>query len=231
MQDVRARQAIKRFTPPHNFRSSRPRILNLALMKITSRSVVIFCLSALPLASLAQTTGTTPTTAPGSTPTTSATDAANLSAIMAVLQAHADMVSAIVAGTEPASAAVTRLKTITLPAWAQGDADGDYADAAIDVGERLIVAGRQVEAALFFQKAEASLALVLARTPDTSAFSKAQILATRAMIRARFLGEAAEAKSDLDAAQTLLPNDSYLQRMRTQLSLGISTAPSAAPAN
>jgi hypothetical protein len=136
-------------------------------------------------------------------------------ALRDAIKLREDMAAAITTGHQKADAALLQLRV--QPALS-GDSDLDLASAAADVGQRLWCAGKAAEAGVFFKAAEVSLSRKIDRTPDASAQEKAQHLAARAFLRARHLNEAVLAKADLDAAQTLVPNDPYLTSLRSSLS-------------
>jgi hypothetical protein len=133
------------------------------------------------------------------------------------LKLRGDMGDAVAKGSEKPDAAITRLRAQASPTGLKIDHDADFAFAAIDVGQRLLAADKPAEAGQFFREAEISLTAVLGRTPDTKVQDKTQFLAQRAFIRAKFLSEPVLAKADLDAAQLLKPDDSYLQTLRSEL--------------
>ncbi len=143
--------------------------------------------------------------------------ASNLGAYMTVIQARADMAAGIIGGKETVSTALVRLKTLSAPAWCQFDPDGDYSSAAIQIGHRLLAAGKSVEAELFFRAAEQSLVSVLARTPDSEPVIKAGYLGNLALIRGRYLGNPVQAVRDVTQALSLLPNDSNLTALRDSI--------------
>lgn len=86
----------------------------------------------------------------------------------------------------------------------------DYALAATDVGQRLIAAGKLAEAELFFFAAEKALTPAIENAREDG--EKSDLLAQRAFLRANFLNKRAEARSDLEAASKLKPDDVWLKR-------------------
>ena len=133
------------------------------------------------------------------------------------LKLRSDMAAAIVQGSEKPAAALTRLRGQASPSGLKTDAAADFGFAAIDMGHRLIAAGKPAEAELFFQAAEKSLMMFLRKTPDTEAQQKAQCLQQLAFIRGRYLNNPAQARADLEQAITLLPDDKTLQAARDHL--------------
>ncbi|HEY4299307.1 MAG TPA: hypothetical protein VGM73_00440 [Candidatus Didemnitutus sp.] len=184
------------------------------------------CGLALPL--VAQTSAGTTAAAPIST-------ASVLQALDDARQFRADLVSSIVAGNESADTALARLKTQASASGLAVTPDADLGFAAIDMGQRLLLVRRSVEAMKFFQTAESALAGLVQKTSDTQAWDKTQYLQQLAFVRSRYLGEATQAKADLDRAIALRPDDSYLIQLRTLLasehgglfSRGVSSGPNA----
>jgi hypothetical protein len=109
----------------------------------------------------------------------------------------------------------TALRELSARANASGfgiDGSADFAFAAVDIGRRLIALHKPVEAEAFFQSAESALTAVIDRTSDALAKEKVQYLETRSGIRAEFLNKLSEARSDLDAALKISPDDKRLQQ-------------------
>ena len=117
-------------------------------------------------------------------------------------------------GTENSAAALVRLKKEPSPTGLNLDADADFAFAAIDLGRRLIAAGKPDDAEKFFREAEKSLDLAVKKTPDTAARDKAQYLQKLALIRSQYLGKVPQAKADLAEAIRLQPDDQHLRQTR-----------------
>lgn len=128
-----------------------------------------------------------------------------------------DAAAAIIKGSEKSAAAVARLKAHGSPSGLKLDRDADFAFAAIDVGQRLLAAGKAAEAEDFFREAEKSLDKVLKKTPDSAANDKVQFLSALAMIRSCYLNNAPQAKADIDAARKLKPGDKHLESLRGTL--------------
>lgn len=91
--------------------------------------------------------------------TTDAAVAANAKAQGDALKLRADTVDAITGGGEKSEAVLVRLKAHASPSGLKLDADADFAYAAIDLGQRLLAAGRPEEAEIFFKQGEKSLDL------------------------------------------------------------------------
>ncbi|MBI3884657.1 MAG: hypothetical protein HY302_02850 [Opitutae bacterium] len=125
--------------------------------------------------------------------------------------------AAVINGSERSADAITRLKAHASPSGLKIDRDADFAFAALDVGQRLLAAGKAADAEEFFRAAEKSLDKVLKKTPDSAANDKVQFLSALAMIRARYLNNAPQAKADLDAAIKLKPEDKQLESLRGTL--------------
>jgi hypothetical protein len=122
------------------------------------------------------------------------------------------MVAGVVNGSVQANAALAQLQGLTAPMGLPVDPAADFGYAAIDVGHRLIAAGRPDVAGIFFKTAETSLAAVVLQTPDTQAWNKAQYLQQLAMIRDRYLNNPVQAMADIEQALALQPNDALLQQ-------------------
>lgn len=137
--------------------------------------------------------------------------------LAAVITLREGMASAIIKGDEKPDKAIARLLAHPSPTGLKIDRDADFGFAAIDVGLRLIAAGKPVEAELFFRAAEKSLDKMVKKTPDTASAEKAQYLGNLALIRASYLNNALQAKSDLDDAKKLRPDDKYLDGLRDTL--------------
>jgi hypothetical protein len=135
----------------------------------------------------------------------------------AALQLRRDMAIRVATGTENPAAALTRLRTQASPSGLGIDSDADFAFAAMDVGHRLAAANKPAEAESFFRETEKSLTTMIQKTPDNAARDKAQYLSARANIRARYLSEAVAAKTDIDEAIRLRPDDAYLKQLRVVL--------------
>ncbi|HYC70590.1 MAG TPA: hypothetical protein VEB66_05245 [Opitutaceae bacterium] len=139
------------------------------------------------------------------------------SKMAASLRARADVADAVAKGESP-RAALEKLKTQEeVSGLPELDRDADFAFAAIDIGLRLVAAGRNREAEEFFREAEAPLEKTIRKTPDALAREKSMYLQKLAFIRSQFLNKRAEAKADLDRAVELQPADELLLRRRDHL--------------
>lgn len=116
-------------------------------------------------------------------------------------------------GTLKAEDAISRLKSQSAITGLPVDRDTDFALGASDVGRRLVA--RKPELAVkFFAAAEQSLDAIVQRTSDASAKTKAQLLCQLALLRCNYLGNATQARKDIDQAIALQPEDRYLQQAR-----------------
>lgn len=131
------------------------------------------------------------------------------------LKLQDDTAAAVAAGKENAETAILRVKGVDSPSGMKlTDHDGDFALAAIGIGNRLRGLDRTAEALKFFGEAERALVVAVAKISDTSPHEKAMLLQHLAYIRGFFLDKAAQAKKDFDAAIQLQPKDEWLQRLR-----------------
>lgn len=142
---------------------------------------------------------------------------AQQAALDALLKARVEIAAAIVAGTQKPAAALARLRSLTFSGTRPIDAAADLSGSAMDVGNRLVAAGKHAEAELFFQAAEQSLVFVIKATPDTEPQTKAQHLQNLALIRGRFLNKASQAKLNIEQAIALQPKDESLRSTRAML--------------
>jgi len=113
--------------------------------------------------------------------------------------------------------ALDQLKANVSPTGFKLDRDTELAFGAIDVGRRLAVAGKNAEAEVFFLAAEDALGRAIDKLGNSTVREKAMLLQQRAMLRGKLLNRPAESKSDIDAAQQLLPDDEYLKRKHDTL--------------
>ena len=137
--------------------------------------------------------------------------------MQAGLTLRTDAAAAILKGSEKSAAAITRLKAHSSPSGLKIDKEADFAFAAIDVGQRLIAAGKPAEAEEFFLEAEKSLDKAVKKTADTEAHDKAMFLAKLAMIRRTYLNKPDQAKTDIEQAIALQPDDGELKKSRERL--------------
>jgi hypothetical protein len=150
-------------------------------------------------------------------PAQSAQPAPGGKAMTDAVKLRADTAVAVANGNETAAAAINRLKAVDSPSGLKTDHDADFAFAAMDVGQRLVATRKVAEAEMFFQEAEKSLAIVVAKTPDADAANKAMLLQNLAFIRGNYLNKAVQARADIEAAIKLQPDDKNLQRFRDSL--------------
>lgn len=148
----------------------------------------------------------------GTAPRLSA-QAGSADSMKAAFRLRAETAAALASGQSKPEEALDRLRKANAPMGLHLEADGEFAFAAIDVGRRLLGAGKPVEAEIFFRAAEASLDLVIARAPAGAKRNKAQYLGQRGVIRANYLNKLAEGRADLEAALQVLPDDEYLRQL------------------
>ena len=172
-------------------------------------------LLALALQAAAAAAAQTPSASAATTATTAA--APDLAMMTAAEQVRGEMAAGIINGREHADAALARLKALASPMKLPVDPGAEFGYAAIDVGRRLIAAGKPSEAEMFFRAAEASLAAVVLKTPDTQSWDKAQMLQQLSLIRSHYLNNAVQAKADIEQAIALQPSDAALQREKALL--------------
>ena len=159
-----------------------------------------------------------------SLPAQVATDPADRTAVAAAAKTMTDAMVlrrdaavAVAQDQEKPEAALTRLRQEPSPSGLKLAAEADFALAALDVGQRLIAAGRPEKAEVFFREAEKSLTKALKATPDAMVNDKVQFLSALALLHARYLNQAAQAKADLDAARKLKPDDRQQEGLRDTL--------------
>jgi tetratricopeptide (TPR) repeat protein len=149
-----------------------------------------------------------------------AAPASDLQALTDAVKLRSDMADNVVKGLETSDAAIGRLRTLDSPSGLKIGGDFDFALAAIDVGLRLIPAGKPVAAGQFFQEAESSLIAALKNTPDAQTRDRAELLKHLAFIRGFYLGNAAQARVDIEQAIALQPDNKHLQEVRNNLARG-----------
>jgi hypothetical protein len=149
--------------------------------------------------------------------TAAATPGPSLSSLAAAQKVRSALVTSIVNGSVQVDTALAQLKGLTAPMGLPVDPAADLGFAAIDVGHRLLAAGKPAEAEKFFRAAEVSLAAVVLKTPDMQAWDKAQYLQQLSLIRSHYLNNAVQAKGDIEQAIALFPNDLSLQQARALL--------------
>ena len=140
-----------------------------------------------------------------------------LQTIQAGLLLRSDAAAAITAGSEKSAPAIARLKAHNSPSGLKIDKEADFAFAAIDVGQRLIAAGKPTEAEEFFLEAEKSLDKAVKKTADTQSHDKAMFLEKLSLIRGLYLNKADQAKADIEQAITLQPDDGNLKKTKDRL--------------
>jgi tetratricopeptide (TPR) repeat protein len=150
-------------------------------------------------------------------PLLSAQTAAGHRALPEARQFREALVADVVAGRDQPEAALTRLKGRKGASGASRDDDADQGLAALDIGQRLLVAGRPAAAEKFFLDAEKALEKAVRRLPDGAAAEKAMLLNNLAFIRTRYLGKSDEARADLETAARLRPNDEHTKGLHRTL--------------
>ena len=123
----------------------------------------------------------------------------------------------IAAGRVEPAAALAKLKSRRAFFGANVDADSDQAQAAADLGQRLLNSATPEKANVFFRAAEISLGLAINHATDPAI--KARLLVDRAQIRSQRLDKKVEAAADVNLAAQLLPDDKYVQSWRQLLRL------------
>lgn len=137
------------------------------------------------------------------------------------LNFRAEITSAAIEGKQPASELLARLRTTKSPSGLTINVDADVAFAAIDIGRRLLVAGKPELAGSFFIEAEKALDKAIKDRAESSPKEKAQWLGKLAVVRGQYLGKTKEAQADIEAALALQPDDKALKRTKSTLgSLG-----------
>lgn len=135
----------------------------------------------------------------------------------AALKLRGSIAQAVAAGTTKPEDALGQLREESSPTGLKLDPDADFAFAAIDVGHRLLAAGKTVQAEKVFQAAEQSLDTVVKRTANAQAREKAQYLTQLSLIRGNYLNKKDQARQDIDEAIGLQPEDKDLKRAKDAL--------------
>jgi hypothetical protein len=131
------------------------------------------------------------------------------------LKLQDETASAVATGKETPVAAISRLKSLhSVSGLKIADRNGEFAMAAIGVGQRLRGLKKATEALAFFAEAEKALVLVITKMPDSADQEKAMFLQNLAFIQGYYLGEAQQAKRAFDAAIKLQPKDEWLRSCR-----------------
>ncbi|MDB6169687.1 MAG: hypothetical protein JWM88_2551 [Verrucomicrobia bacterium] len=137
--------------------------------------------------------------------------------LVIAMKVRSEMAARIMNGTEKPPEALIRLRTLDSPSGLAIDPDASLAYAARDIGNRLLSAGKRVEAEEFFRESEKALTTVIDRTPAQSSRERADLLSSRARLRAEYLNEAIAARADIDEAIQLVPDDAALKQLRAVL--------------
>lgn len=140
--------------------------------------------------------------------------------MLAAHEFRSELVADILAGRAKPQAALGKLRGRSNAMGLQFESQADFALAAMDIGHRLIAAGKPEEAELFFIEAEKSLGQAIDKLSNDDAKTKAMLLEQRAFIRTEFLNKSPEADVDLEKAATLQPEEKRLQRKRDLLPAG-----------
>lgn len=140
-----------------------------------------------------------------------------LQAMQAGLTLHSDAAAGVISGSEKSAPVIARLKAQGSPSGLKIDKEADFAFAAIDVGQRLIAAGKPAEAEEFFLEAEKSLDKAVKKTADAQTHDKAMFLEKLSMIRGLYLNKADQATADIDQAIALQPEDGNLKKSKDRL--------------
>lgn len=118
-------------------------------------------------------------------------------------------------GKTTAGDALSELRREAKPYGLGLDGTAEFALAAIDVGHRLLGRRRPKEAEPFFQAAESELGKALSTASvDRDVSVRVLLLRNRALLRASYLGKAAEAELDFSEAIRLQPANEALTRQR-----------------
>lgn len=114
-----------------------------------------------------------------------------------------------------------RLREAKLSSGMTGNAEVEFALAAVDIGHRLLGAEKRSEAEVFFSAAEKTFDQVLSRAevPITDK-EKALYLRHLAHLRGNFLGKQDQARADIEQAIQLQPEARELQETKAQLAKG-----------
>jgi hypothetical protein len=137
--------------------------------------------------------------------------------MQAALAFREALAGAVIGGTTKPADAIAQLKAYPDASGLGINPDADFAYAAIDIGQRLISAGKPAEAGPLFAVAETALDALIQRTPDANAREKAEYLCRVALVRWKYLRNVRQAKRDLDRAILLPGADSYRKQARENL--------------
>ena len=172
------------------------------------------------LAALYASAHLTAQTSPTGTAKTTAQVQADLKLFTDAQKLRDDSATAISNGAETPDSIMARLQASDSPTGLKIDHDADFAFAAIGIGQRLIAARHPAEAEKLFLEAEKRLVLAVQNTPDKTPQIKAQFLTKLSFIRGNYLGNAVQAKADIEQAIALQPDDKDLQQMKATLLSG-----------
>lgn len=134
------------------------------------------------------------------------------------LNLRAEITRAAIEGKLPVGELLAQLRSAKSPSGLSINADVDVAYAAIDIGRRLIAAGKPEIAETFFAEAEKALDKAIKNKSESTPKEKAQWLGKLAGVRGTYLGKTKEAQADIEAALVLQPEDKMLKRVQKTLS-------------
>jgi len=138
------------------------------------------------------------------------------------LNARKEIADSVLHGTS-ADAALAQLRSAkNISGLPVPSTDGDVGFAALDIGLRLLSAGKPEPAEKFFRETEKALAKAVKETLDEAPAEKAEYLSSLSFVRANFLNKKAEAKADLDEVLRLKPDHPTAKQARERL---INSAP------
>lgn len=128
---------------------------------------------------------------------------------------RAELAHRIITGMDKPETVAERLKSERSPVGLDLDVRTERGLAAVDIGHRLVAAGRPEAGEVLFKAAEEAFGEALAALPERdSGGQKALLFEKRGQIRAEFLGKIDSAKTDFDEALRLRPDDRRLQSLR-----------------
>lgn len=131
---------------------------------------------------------------------------------------RAQIANSVTDDTISALKALAKLRKVDNPSGLPVNQHADLGYAAIDIGRRLVAAGKNTAAEAFFRAAEQAMTRAVGRTANDKAREKSQYLANLARIRENYLGKSKEAGIDIQEALALQPDDKHLQRLNRILS-------------
>ncbi len=133
--------------------------------------------------------------------------------LLAAAQTRATLANEVQDDRESAARALETLRATKNPSELETTAEAGWGFAAVDIGHRLLAAGKPTAAEVFFEEAESALSQAVAQTSDDHSREKAQYLQTLAQVRGNYLGKEKEAGENMAAAARLQPDDERLQRL------------------